>query len=225
MNSLLVRLFRKLLGLVTSIRFRLAHRLFGGTLLLDRRSLGRIGWGHAVTLRGVVAVNDGDLRVGNVCSIARQAEVGVAVGGAIVLEDGVSLGPRTIVSTTAGRIEIGKNTSFFSDCLVSGQVTIGADCLFANNVSVLTGTHQIYGRGTIRENDAAAMNRPGYSPYCAVTIGPDCWLGANSVILPGVTLGRGCVVGANAVVTKSFPDYSILGGVPAELIGSRLDKH
>ncbi len=225
MKGLLVRVLRKLLRLATSLRFRLAHRLFGGTLRLDGRSLARIGWGRHVILRGVVAIDDAELRVGNACSIAREAEVGVAAGGTIALEDGVSLGPRTIVSTTAGRIEIGRNTSFFSDGLVSGHVTIGADCLFANNVTVLTGTHEIYGEGTIRENDAAAQKRPGYSPYRAVTIGPDCWLGANSVVLPGVTLGRGCVVGANAVVTKSFPDYSILAGVPAKVIGSRRDAN
>jgi acetyltransferase-like isoleucine patch superfamily enzyme len=44
------------------------------------------------------------------------------------------------------------------------------------------------------------------------------------VILPGVLLGRGTVVGANAVVTTTFPDYSILAGVPARIVGSRLQE-
>ena len=57
-----------------------------------------------------------------------------------------------------------------------------------------------------------------------ILISEDCWLGANSVVLPGVSLGKGTVVGANTVVTKSFPDYAILGGVPAQIIGSRLSK-
>jgi maltose O-acetyltransferase len=42
-----------------------------------------------------------------------------------------------------------------------------------------------------------------------------CWIGANAIVLCGVTLGEGCVVGAGAVVTRSFPAYSVLAGVPA----------
>jgi acetyltransferase-like isoleucine patch superfamily enzyme len=41
------------------------------------------------------------------------------------------------------------------------------------------------------------------------------------VILPGVKLGEGCVVAANSVVTKSFEDFSIIGGVPAKLLKVR----
>jgi len=40
----------------------------------------------------------------------------------------------------------------------------------------------------------------------------------------GVNLGKGTVVGANAVVTKIFPEYNIIAGVPAKIIGSRLLK-
>ena len=53
------------------------------------------------------------------------------------------------------------------------------------------------------------------------TLGDDVWIGANSVILPGVTIGRGAVIGAGAVVTKSMPSYSVVGGVPARMIRNR----
>jgi acetyltransferase-like isoleucine patch superfamily enzyme len=49
-------------------------------------------------------------------------------------------------------------------------------------------------------------------------IDDDCWLGEGCRVLKGVHLGRGCVVGANAVVTRSFPPYSVVGGVPARLL-------
>lgn len=54
-----------------------------------------------------------------------------------------------------------------------------------------------------------------------VVIEDDVWCGANVTILKGVTIGRGSVVAAGAVVTKSFPPYSIIGGVPAKLIKMR----
>lgn len=57
-----------------------------------------------------------------------------------------------------------------------------------------------------------------------IVIGPDCWIGAKVTVLDGVTLGRGCVVAAGSVVNRSFPDFSIIGGVPARLLRSRADS-
>lgn len=54
-----------------------------------------------------------------------------------------------------------------------------------------------------------------------ITIGNDVWIGAGSTILDGVNLGEGVVVAAGAVVTKDVPPYSIVGGVPARVIGER----
>ena len=54
-----------------------------------------------------------------------------------------------------------------------------------------------------------------------VTIGRDVWVGAGSIILPGVTIGDGCVVAAGSVVTKDVPPGSVVGGVPAKLIKGR----
>ena len=57
-----------------------------------------------------------------------------------------------------------------------------------------------------------------------MTIEDDVWCGANVTILKGVTIGRGSIVAAGAVVTKSFPPYSIIGGVPAKLLNHRFTK-
>lgn len=52
-----------------------------------------------------------------------------------------------------------------------------------------------------------------------VKIGFGTFVGVNAIILPGVEIGRCSIVGAGAVVTKSCPEYSILGGNPAQVIG------
>lgn len=52
-----------------------------------------------------------------------------------------------------------------------------------------------------------------------VKIGDNCWLGANSVILPGVEIGNHTVVAAGSVVTKSFSDSDqMIAGVPAKVV-------
>ena len=52
----------------------------------------------------------------------------------------------------------------------------------------------------------------------AITIGGNCWLGANVSVMPGVTIGNGCVIAAGAVVTKDLPDNALAAGVPAKII-------
>ena len=54
-----------------------------------------------------------------------------------------------------------------------------------------------------------------------ITIGNDCYIGQNSIIMSGVTVGDGGVVGAMSFVTKNIPPYEIWGGVPAKFIKKR----
>ena len=52
-----------------------------------------------------------------------------------------------------------------------------------------------------------------------VVIEHDCWIGQNAVITKGVRVGHHSIVGANAVVTRNVPPFSIVGGIPARVIG------
>lgn len=51
-----------------------------------------------------------------------------------------------------------------------------------------------------------------------VKIGDRCWIGANTIILPGVTIGDNVVIGAGSVVTKDIPSNVIAAGSPAKII-------
>lgn len=87
-----------------------------------------------------------------------------------------------------------------------GQITIGHGCYIAPNVGLITANHAIGDLDT-------------HAPAKPIILGENCWIGMNSVILPGVTLGSGTVVGAGSVVTKSFPEGKcVIAGNPARKI-------
>ncbi len=54
-------------------------------------------------------------------------------------------------------------------------------------------------------------------------IGRNCFIGAHSIIMPGVKIGDQCIVGAGAVVTKDVPSGSIVGGNPARVLRSGIE--
>jgi acetyltransferase-like isoleucine patch superfamily enzyme len=87
-----------------------------------------------------------------------------------------------------------------------GTITIGKGTQIAPNVGIITTNHS---SADPAQHDLA-LN---------VTIGKDCWIAMNAVILPGVHLGDRTVVGAGAIVTKSFPQgHCVLAGAPARVL-------
>lgn len=98
-------------------------------------------------------------------------------------------------------------------------LNIGKKVVFGPKPTIITGDHRIDLIGKYIDDVRGADKLPENDQE--VNIEDDVWCGANVTILKGVTLGRGCVVAAGAVVTKSFPPYCIIGGVPAKLIKMR----
>ncbi len=58
-----------------------------------------------------------------------------------------------------------------------------------------------------------------------ITIGNDVWIGDGAWIKNGVTIGDGAIIGARAVVTRNVPPYSIVTGIPADVIGYRFEEN
>lgn len=86
------------------------------------------------------------------------------------------------------------------------KITIGRGTYIAPNVGLITANHDI------EDPDKHVEGKD-------IMIGKKCWIGMNSVVLPGVILGDNTVVAAGAVVTKSFESGRvILAGVPAKVI-------
>ena len=70
--------------------------------------------------------------------------------------------------------------------------------------------------------DIPFTQRKGYTRG-SVKIGAYTFIGAGSMVLPGVTIGKGCLIGAGTLVTKDIPDYSIVTGTPGQVMGSTID--
>ena len=97
-------------------------------------------------------------------------------------------------------------------------VTIGDNCFFGPNVSLLSPLHPLRYQ---ERNQYFDENIGGYTDkeYGApITIGDNCWLGGNVTVLPGVTIGNGCVIGACSVVTHDIPDNYLAYGNPCKAI-------
>ena len=114
-------------------------------------------------------------------------------GGKIEIEDGFGISGTTIYSTKS--IKIGKNA------------TIGANCKIIDN-----DFHPL-------DPEQRRLNlNEEFTAKAPITIGDNCFIGMNSIILKGTTLGNNVVVGAGSVVHGSFPDNCIIAGNPAKII-------
>lgn len=69
-------------------------------------------------------------------------------------------------------------------------------------------------------HDASTKMFLGYTKIGRVTIGNNVFIGAESVVLPGVTIGNNVVIGANSTVTHDVPDNSVVAGTPTREICS-----
>ncbi|MCK5616310.1 acyltransferase [Candidatus Pacearchaeota archaeon] len=112
------------------------------------------------------------------------------------------------------RLKVGNNSQLGQNSKLSGTITIGDDVLMGPDVIMMATSHE-----TSRLD--IPINQQESSEEKPITIGNDVWIGTRCIILPGVAIGSHSIVGAGAVVTKSFPEYSVIAGVPAKLIKSR----
>lgn len=112
-----------------------------------------------------------------------------------------------------GNIKIGEGSIIGDNGFLDGRdkLTIGNHVDIASNVMIYNSEHDI------NSEDFHAISSP-------VEIGDFVFIGPRAIILPGAKIGKGAVIAAGAVVTKDVPEFAIVGGVPAEVIGERKIK-
>ena len=128
----------------------------------------------------------------------RQARFPVSQFSIVVRPDNISFHPD----------DLNNFQSFGQYYQALGKITVGKGTYIAPNVGLITSNHD--------PEDLSI-----HLPPKPIVLGERCWIGMNSIILPGVTIGKGAIVGAGAVVTKNVPDYAIVAGNPAKIVKIR----
>jgi acetyltransferase-like isoleucine patch superfamily enzyme len=124
----------------------------------------------------------------------------------------------------------GDNSSVYDDCLIFGNVKLGLNCWvgpftvldgnafpieIGDWTSIGTGTH-VYTHHTIDQALSGGILKPTTAP---VSLGKNCFISPQVMIAPGTKIGDCCFVTAQSYVEGSFPDFSIVSGNPAKVIG------
>jgi acetyltransferase-like isoleucine patch superfamily enzyme len=91
------------------------------------------------------------------------------------------------------------------------RITIEDDVLLGAGIHIYVGNHRF-------DDVNVPIINQGHYPAEPVLVKKGCWVGANTIILPGVTIGENAVIGAGSVVTNNIPDRVLAAGSPARVI-------
>jgi acetyltransferase-like isoleucine patch superfamily enzyme len=156
--------------------------------------------------------------------IASHVDVRVDALGSLDIGKGVAIGRNTLIVVTSegqqavrSTLSIGAGTAINESNNIrasGGTITIGRKCLIAQFVSIIASNHEIDIEGDMMDHPWSLKNN-------FVTIGDNVWVGAGSIILPGVTIGDGAVIAAGSVVTRSIGENELYAGMAARLLRKR----
>lgn len=129
----------------------------------------------------------------------------------IILQEGAYISRSGFCKIGGGKIQLGEHAQINQGCtfVAHSDITIGRNTAIAYNCTLLTSANPNH-----PYNSLSRLYPPLHAP---ITIGDDVWVGACSVILPGVTIGNRVVIAAGSVVTRDIPDGVLVAGVPARI--------
>ncbi|MDA3834970.1 MAG: acyltransferase [Spirochaetales bacterium] len=137
-------------------------------------------------------------------------------GGKIIIGPNSVIDRGVILRTLDGTIEIGSDCSINAYSVVygSGGLRIGNGVRIAPHTVIVPSNHIFSDPDVLIKDQSLSLK--------GIVIEDDVWIGTGARVLDGVVIKQGTVVGAGAVVTKSTEPYSIVVGVPAKKIATRL---
>lgn len=160
-----------------------------------RMLLAQLGRGGRIG-KGVDFMGEKNMAIGARFSV-RGARIYAHEDGRLVIGDRVSVNPNCEINASEG-----------------GEIRIGNDVMIAMNSMLMASAHRF-------ERLDVPVRDQGHAPG-RIIVGNDVWIGANVFIASNVEIGDHSIVAAGAVVTKNVPPKSIVAGVPARIIKTRV---
>ena len=135
---------------------------------------------------------------------------GISIGADVFIGDNSWL-----MTHGAATISIGNRCNFSGLAVIAAasEIVLEDDVLLARNVHVLDHQHRF-------DDLDVPVHAQGVADSQPVRICRGAWVGANTVVLPGVTIGSNAVVGANSVVREDVPARAVAVGAPARVVRS-----
>jgi maltose O-acetyltransferase len=111
------------------------------------------------------------------------------------------------------RLRIGAGSQIGMGCAfdLEGQIWLGERVTLGHQVLLLTSTHEI----------GSPQRRAGELVCKDIRIGNDVWIGARSILLPGITVGDGAVIAVGTLVNRSVPPGAYVAGAPVRIVETR----
>ena len=174
----------------------------------------KVVFGYGLTFRHAHKISLGDncfLDDFSMLDAKGEANTGITLG------DGVFIGRGTKIYCKNGDIELGARTNVSSFCTLysNNALTIGAGCMIGAYTYILSGGEYDW------RDPTPYAEQSGMCTKGPLTIGDDCWIGTRVTILDGAqSVGDRALVAACALVNKPVPARTIVGGVPAKVLGN-----
>lgn len=149
------------------------------------------------------------------------------------VDEGVEIGEGTKIwyfNHIQKGARIGKRCSIGQNVNISNNVVVGNDVKIQNNVSLYEGVRLedgvFCGPSCVFTNDLTPRARfpKGHENYKETLVKEGASIGANATIVCGHTIGKCAMIAAGSVVTKDVPDYALVAGIPAKVIGKVDEK-
>nr|WP_233231211.1 acyltransferase [Silvanigrella aquatica] len=156
------------------------------------------------------------VKIGKNCFISPQANIFAEPGRDIIIGNNVTIASDVFLH---GPITIHDGASLNAGVSIDGGakgVVIGANTRIANNAKIYAFNHGMSPDKLIKDQPVTSQG---------IIICEDVWIGANACVTDGVEIGSHAIIGMGAVVTKNILEWSIVGGVPAKIIGDRRERN